>query len=92
MMVSPVIYLESQKDKSYPELIRERDRMIRLIRKFEKKEAAGDRSDPAWNTYPRPDTQYQVTLDYLAELCRFMQEKYNREYVWGRRTLKQDVS
>ena len=40
---------------------------------------------------PSPDVRYQMHLEYLAELCRIMQEKYNEEYVWGSRTLKQDA-
>ena len=91
MMRSPDSYLEMLKDKSYPELIRERDRLIRFMRKFEREEAAGDRSDPAWNICPMPDVKYQVYFDYLAALCGVMHEKYNQEYVWGGRTLKQDA-
>ena len=91
MMISPDSYLEMLKDKSYPELIRERDRLTGFMRKFEKNEAAGDRSDPAWNICPMPDVKYQVYFDYLTALCGVMHEKYNQEYVWGGRTLKQDA-
>ena len=91
MMISPEMFREGLKDKSYMELIRERDRLIRFIRKFEKDEMAGDRSDPGWRICPAPDVQYQMYLEYLANLCRMMQEKYNEEYVWGERTLKQDA-
>ena len=90
MMISPNHYVETLKDKTYPELIRERDRLIRFMRKFEKDEMAGDRSDPAWRICPGPDVQYQMHLDYLAALCGMMREKYNEEYVWGGRTLKED--
>ena len=91
MMISPERYQESLKDKSYMDLIRERDRLIRFIRKFEKDEMAGDRSDPAWNCFPLPNVQYQVFLEYLAVLCPVMQEKYNQDYIWGWHTLKQDA-
>ena len=91
MMISPELYVEKLKDASYQRLIRERDRLIRFIRKFEKNEIAGDRSDPAWKFCPTPDVQYQVYLEYLAVLCGMMQEKYNRDYVWGEHTLKQDA-
>ena len=91
MMISPSGYGEMLKDTSYPELIRERDRLIRFIRKFEKDEMAGDRSDPRWRMCPSPDVQYQMNLEYLAVLCGMMHEKYNREYVWGERTLRQDA-
>ena len=91
-MISPSGYVNELKDQSYPELIRERDRLIRYIRKFEKNEAAGDRSDPAWGFCPQPDVQYQMNLEYLAALCGLMQEKYNEEYVWGGRKLQQDAA
>ena len=90
MMISPEMYMEQLKEASYLELIRERDRLIEYIRKFEKDELAGDRSDPSWRYCPSPDVQYQTHLEYLSELCGFMKEKYNDEYVWGGRTLKQD--
>lgn len=44
MMRSPESYIESLKDVEYLELIKERDRLIRFIRKYEKKDVAGDRS------------------------------------------------
>ena len=91
MMISPGVYMEQLKDASYLELIRERDQLIKSIRKFEKNELAGDRSDPDWRYCPSPDVQYQMHLEYLSELCSFMHEKYNSEYVWGQRTLKQDA-
>lgn len=91
MMISPEMFREGLKDKSYMELIRERDSMIRFIRKYEKDEKAGDRSDPAWHICPQPNVRYQMYLEYLAVLCSVMKEKYNRDYVWGSRTLKQDA-
>ena len=36
MMISPQSYMEQQKDKSYEELIKERDRLIKDVRYFEK--------------------------------------------------------
>ncbi|MCR5566720.1 MAG: hypothetical protein K6F61_07690 [Clostridiales bacterium] len=91
MMTSPGNYIKRLKDAPYTELIKERDELIESIRKFEKAELAGDRSDPAWGMCPSPDVQYQCDLEYLSELCNFMQEKYNNEYVWEDRTLKQDA-
>ena len=91
MMISPGSFAERWEKLSYLELIKERDRLIRFLRHFEKKELAGDRSDPEWKYCPSPDVQYQMNLEYLATLCGIMQEKYNTEYVWGGRTLKQDA-
>ena len=89
-MISPSSYVNRLKDKLYPDLIKERDRLIRLMQQYEQAEMAGDRSDPAWMEFPQPSTQYQMHFEYLAALCQMMQEKYNEEYVWGKRTLKQD--
>lgn len=91
MMISPGTFAEKWEKLSYLELIKERDRLIRFLRHFEKKELAGDRSDPEWKYHPSPDVQYQVYFEYLAVLCGIMKEKYNTEYVWGGRTLKQDA-
>ena len=91
MMISPMSYLEEHKDDSYPDLIRERDRLIDYIREYEKKVMDGDRSDPGWKYCPSPDVQYQMHLEYLSGLCGYMKEKYNEEYVWGGRTLKEDA-
>ena len=40
---------------------------------------------------PLPAVQYQVYFDYLSVLCGVMRERYKREYVFGRRTLKEDA-
>ena len=91
MMISPQGFETRLKSYTYPELIRERNELLELIRKFEQDELVGDRSDPSWHVCPMPDVQYQMHLEYLAVLCGFMKEKYNDEYVWGGRTLKQDA-
>ena len=91
MMISPGVYMEQLKDAPYAKLIRERDQLIESIREFEKAELAGDRSDPEWRYCPSPEVRYQMHLEYLSALCSFMHEKYNQEYVWGDRRLKQDA-
>ena len=65
MMVSPGYFTEKWEKLSYPELIRERDKLIRYIRKYEKKEMAGDRSDPEWRYCPSPEVKYQMHFEYL---------------------------
>ena len=91
MMISPTSYVEMLKGKSYPDLIRERDRLIRYMWKYEQDEKAGDRSDPEWGMCPQPVVKYQVYFDYLAAICDLMHRKYNEEYVCGKRTLEQDA-
>ena len=81
MMIGPEGYIDRLKDASYPELIKEREQLLRRITDFEEKEMAGDRSGEEWLIKPSPDVHYQMELEYLGELCRLMAEKYNREYV-----------
>ena len=44
MMISPEAYLEQMKDATYEQLIKERDGLIRYVRRYEKIEKAGVRS------------------------------------------------
>ena len=41
MMISPEAYLEQMKDATYEQLIKERDGLIRYVRRYEKTEKAG---------------------------------------------------
>ena len=91
MMISPETFIAGYKDKPYLELIKERDRLMESVHRFEQAEMAGDRSDPAWRYCPSPDAQYQVNLEYLSALCQLMQERYNRDYVFGERRLKDEA-
>lgn len=87
MMISPGGYIEELKDADYNTLIEERDQLIEAIVEFEQKEKAGDRFGEEWMIMPSPDVRYQVNLEYLAELCRLMQEKYREDYAWGDKRL-----
>ena len=87
MMISPEMYAEQFKEASYQEMIKERDSLIRYIRKYEKLEKAGDRSGEDWMIHPQPDVRYQMYMDYLAALLLIMRNKYNEEYVWGDKRL-----
>lgn len=91
MTISVREYIGMMRHKSYQDLITERDHLVQLLRHFETKEKAGDRSGVEWILWPQPDVQYQLTFDYLAALCRLMHERYDQEYVREARTLKQDV-
>ena len=91
MMISPAAYREGLKGKSYPELMQEREELMDFLHQFETEEIAGNRSNPARVCRPSPEVRYQMFLDYLSVLCGVMSEKYNREYVWGERTLRRDI-
>ena len=85
MMISPISYIEELKDNSFEQLIAERDSLIQEIKELEKIafKKGEDRTDPAWQFHPGPDVRYQMNLEYLAKLCSFIEEKYNREIVYG---------
>lgn len=83
MMISPKVYISEMKDYPYDKLIKERDKLVKLINIFEKKYFADERSEDEWHICPSPTTVYQCELEYLSELCAFMQEKFNTDYIWG---------
>lgn len=87
MMLNPEMYAEQFKNASYQEMIKERDSLMRYIRKYEKLEKAGDRSGEEWMIYPQPDVRYQMYMEYLAALLLLMKDKYNEDYVWGDKRL-----
>ena len=91
MMVSPESYAALWKDAAYPDMMTERDRLLYFVRDYEEKEKAGDRSGDEWRIHPQPDVLYQVYLEYLGVLCRLMQETYNRDYVSGEHSLRDDA-
>ena len=91
MMISPSSYIKQLKNAEYLELIEERNNLLAFINDYEAKDIAGDKSGKEWSIHPKPDVRYQMYLDYLGALCSLMSEKYNQEYVWGDRNLKDDA-
>ena len=77
-MISPESFIEFEcKDKSYKELLKTRDSLIREVRAFEKGKTSSEiMMDPS------PEVIYQMNLEYLGELCKLISEKYNTEVVW----------
>lgn len=91
MMISPSSYIDRFKDVEYLDLIKERNHLMKFIIEYEEKDIAGDRSGEEWGIHPQPDVRYQIYLEYLGELCALMSERYNQDYVWGDRTLREDA-
>ena len=83
MMISPETYVLLHENESFDQLIKERESLIQEIADLEKIVFDDNKLSDAWQIKPGPDVQYQLTLEYLAELCKFMSQKYNREVVWG---------
>lgn len=75
MMISPKAYIMQFEKASYSELIKERDRMMREIRRCEKKLKNPDKQGEEFIISPSPSTIYKMNLEYLAELCKFMSER-----------------
>lgn len=90
MMISPEAYASMFENADYLKLMKERDRLIAALRKFEKKERAGDRSGDEWMIMPSPAVIYQMNLEYLAAICQLMHQKYNSDYVFGDRKLSEE--
>lgn len=78
MMISPENYIDMIKNNSYYNLLKERDCLIREIRRFEKDK---DKSSKELMMEPSPEVQYQMNLQYLAKLCQLISETYNRDSV-----------
>ena len=85
MMVSPESYIDEIKDKSYKELLKERDELLEEIKDFEEaKELENENmiEIPEIIIDPSPEVVYQCNLEYLGELCKLISEKYNKEFIW----------
>jgi hypothetical protein len=79
-MIDPESYIDGQKDKTYKELLEERERLLKDINNFEKFgkiEGIEDGEDP------EADLVYQVELLYLGKLFELISKRYNEEFVWG---------
>ena len=79
MMLSPGFAAEEHKNDSFDQLIAERNSCFLELKELEKIVFDENRIDPEWNVHPGPDVRYQWSLEYMAELCKFMQDKYFRE-------------
>ena len=83
MMISPESFAEEHKNDTFEQLIKEREALIDEIRDLEDILLGGKPLAEENMTMPGPDVIYQMDLEYLAALCTFMSEKYNKEFVMG---------
>lgn len=70
-MIDPKSFKKSLEDESLDKIIRERDKIIREIRRFEKNRIPIE--DYAMS--PSPETVYYCNQLYLAEICYLINEK-----------------
>ena len=74
-MLDPKSVKESLRHASLTEIIKERDRIIREIRKYEK----GKITEEEFYRDSGPDVVYYCNLSYLSEICGLIQEKIHEE-------------
>ena len=74
-MLDPKSVKESLRHANLTEIIKERDRIIREIRKYEK----GKIPEEEFFRDPSPDVVYYCNLSYLSEICDLIQEKIQEE-------------
>ena len=71
MMIDPKSFRERFENATLDEIIKERDKLIREIRRYEK----GKISLEELSRCPSPETVYYCNNLYLAELCYLINEK-----------------
>ena len=85
MMRLPECYIRELYGKSYKELIKEKNRLIGEIKKFERDhDESGNRRKNVQEiveiiTDPAPEICYKMNLKYLGKLCELISETYNSE-------------
>ena len=77
-MMAPQSYVDDLEGESYEKMIKERDKLIREIRHFEKHKKEIMKSDEA-QICPSPETIYLWNLQALGLLCMLMSEKFKEE-------------
>ena len=78
-MIAPQSYVDDLEGESYEQMIKERDKLIREIRHFEKHREEIMNSEEA-QICPSPDVIYQWNLDALGFLCMSISRKFNEKY------------
>ena len=71
MMIDLASFREAFKKATINEIIKERDKIIREIRRYEK----GKIPEDDYMMDPSPETVYMMNNLYLAELCNLIYEK-----------------
>ena len=71
MMIDPKTFRDSLENLPLDKIIKERDKIIREIRRYEK----GKIPEEDYMMEPSPETVYTMNNLYLAELCFLINEK-----------------
>ena len=75
MMIDPKTYIDQYKNCSYEELLEQREELLGYIYEFEKGEGVAGNQIIS----PSPSVIYQCNLQYLAELCNLIADKYSEK-------------
>lgn len=78
MMISPEGYVNDLKNETYEKVLKERYKIIREIRYFEKHREEIMNSEEIYIT-PSPEVVYQWNLECLSLLCTLLIDKLNEE-------------
>ena len=74
-MIDPITFREAFKNATIEEIIKERDRIIREIRRYEK----GKIPEDDYCMDPSPEVIYIMNNSYLVELCYLIIKKRKEE-------------
>ena len=73
MMISPESYMETIKDLNFEQLVKERNKLIRELHRFEKK---NDDVDMEVVIHPSPDVVYQCNNQYLIKATELINIRF----------------
>ena len=71
MMIDSETFRKAFENATLEEIIKERDELIREIRRYEK----GKNSEEDYCVDPSPEVVYMMNNEYLAQLCYLIVEK-----------------
>ena len=78
-LIDPESYINSLKDCTYEELIRERERLMRFVVEFETRKKKGKKAKKDQDLDVDPETIYKMYLRYLSKLFKLMEKKYRKK-------------
>lgn len=73
MMISPEGYMETIKNFTVEQLVKERNKLIRKLHRFEKK---SDDENLEIMIHPSPDVVYQCNNEYLIKVTELINIKF----------------
>ena len=79
MLISPQSYVEDLENEPYERLVKERDKLIREIRHYEKHREEIMNSEEGM-ICPSPDVVYLWNLDCLSLFCMLIRDKFEEEF------------